>query len=396
MAPSAAGNGEQESAAAHPPFGRQATPADRGGAAEQPRVWLVLGDKQGDNGQVEVLAQALGWVCLRKHLVMRAPFVERKPRMRAALDHIDRSRSDALKPPWPDLILTVGRRPAMAALWVREQSRGRTKIVLVGKPSGRVEWYDLIVASGEIVLPPLANVVGVTLPLMRIDEGAVAEAATAWRPRLEGLPRPLIGFLIGGPTSPFVYTEAMVQRLLGAAQDLVRERGGTPYITTSRRTPDWVVEALRDGLPAGARIFVWSPEAEGNPYRGLLALAEGFVVTGDSISMMVEAIKAGKPVAILPVPTGAIGALDQLRRALTHWLFSPAPGGGAGGLRQALGRLLYRLRVATHTRDFRAFHRRLCAQGLAVPVGRDLGPPPARLPDDVSAAVARIKVLAAG
>lgn len=395
MAPSAAGNGEQESAA-RPPSGRQAAPADRGGAAAQPRVWLVLGDKQGDNGQVEVLAQALGWACQRKHLVMRAPFVERKPRMRAALDHIDRSRSDALEPPWPDLILTVGRRPAMAALWIREQSQGRSKIVLVGKPSGRVEWYDLIVASGEIVLPPLANVVGVTLPLMRVDEGAVAAAAAAWGPRLEDLPRPLIGFLIGGPTSPFVYTEAMVERLLGAARDLVRDKGGTPYITTSRRTPAWVVDALRTGLPAGGRLFVWSQQADDNPYRGLLALADGFVVTGDSISMMVEVIKAGKPVAILPVPTGLIGTLDQLRRTLTHWLFSPSPGDVAGGSRQALGRLLYRLRVAIHTRDFRAFHRRLYAQGLAVPVGRDLAPPPARPPDDVSAAVARIKRLATG
>lgn len=395
MTPSAPGNGEQESAA-RPPSGRQVPLSDRRGTAEQLRVWLVLGDKQGDNGQVEVLAQALGWACLRKHLVMRPPFVERKPRMRATLDHIDRSRSDALEPPWPDLILTVGRRPAMAALWVREQSKGHTKIVLVGKPSGRVEWYDLIVASGEIVLPPLANVVGVTLPLMRIDEGAVAEAAAAWRPRLADLPRPLIGFLIGGPTIPFVYTQAMVGRLLGAVGDLVREKGGTPYITTSRRTPAWVVEALRDGLPAGARIFVWSPEADDNPYRGLLALADGFVVTGDSISMMVEAIKAGKPVAILPVPTGAIGTLDQLRRALTHWLFSPVSRGGADGLRQAFGRLLYRLRVATHTRDFRAFHRRLYAEGLAVPLGRDLVPPAARPPDDVSAAVARIKALATG
>jgi len=395
MARSAPGKGERESAA-RPPSGRQAPPSDRDSAAEQPLVWLVLGDKRGDNGQVEVLAQALGWACVPKHLVMRAPYGERKPRMRATLDHLDRAGSDALEPPWPDLILTVGRRPAMAALWVREQSKGRTKIVLLGKPSGRVEWYDLIVASGEIILPPLANVVGVTLPLMRIDEGAVADAAAAWRPRLDGLPRPLIGFLVGGPTSPYVYSAAMVERLLGAARDLVTNQGGTPYITTSRRTPGWVVDALGDGLPAGGRLFVWSQQADDNPYLGLLGLADGFVVTGDSISMMVEALKAGKPVAILPVPTGAVGSLDQLRRALTHWLFSPDPRGGAGGPRQALGRLLYRLRVATHTRDFRAFHARLYAQGLAVPVGRDLGPPPARLPDDVSAAVARIKALVAG
>jgi uncharacterized protein len=391
MAQSALGKDEPTSTAATP-SGRPSF--ETAARAEQPRVWLVLGDKQGDNGQVEMVAQALGWTCERKHVVLRPPFVRRKPRVRASLHHIDRARSDALDPPWPDLIITVGRRPSMAALWVREQSAGRTKIVLIGKPSGRVEWYDLIIASSEIVLPPLANVLTVTLPLMQIDEKAIADAAAEWRPRLGELPRPLIGFLVGGPTSPFVYTGAMVERLLRVASELVRDKGGTPYITTSRRTPSWVADALRTGLPTGGRLFVWAPDAEDNPYRGLLALADGFVVTGDSISMMVEAIRIDKPVAILPVPTGPVGALDQLRRSLVRWLFSPI-GRSGGEVRQAAGRLFYRLRVATHTRDFRAFHHRLFEQGLAVPAAQGPGFAPAPLPDDLSVVVARIKVLAA-
>ena len=44
-----------------------------GEAAPPPRVWLVLGDKGGDNAQVEVIAPALGWPCERKDVHMRAP-----------------------------------------------------------------------------------------------------------------------------------------------------------------------------------------------------------------------------------------------------------------------------------------------------------------------------------
>jgi hypothetical protein len=185
----------------------------------------------------------------------------------------------------------------------------------------------------------------------------------------------------------------MVERLLQAARDLVREKGGTPYLTTSRRTPDWVVEALRSGLPSGGQLFVWTAEAEDNPYRAMLALADGFVVTGDSISMMVEAIKVDKPVAILPASTGPIGALDQLRRASVRWLFAAEKPDGSGGVRQASGRLLYRLRLVAHTRDFRAFHQHLFAQGLAVPVKQGPVRAPVRLPDDLSIVVARIKRL---
>ncbi len=377
--------------------GPQPSSPRAGAEAGQPRVWLVLGDKKGDNGQVEVVAQALGWTCERKHVAMREPYVHGKPHVHASLHHIDLSRSDALEPPWPDLIITIGRRPSMVALWIREQSGGRAKIVLLGKPSGRVEWYDLIIASAEIILPPLPNVLAITLPLMQIDEATIAGAAEQWRPRLDELPRPLIGFLVGGPTAPFVYNAAMIKRLLQAAKDLAEETGGTPYFTTSRRTPAPVVEALRTGLPSGGRLFAWAPEAQDNPYYGLLALADGLVITGDSISMMVEAIKVGQPVAIFPVPAGPIGTIDQLRRALVRWLFASESDGERGAFRQAAGRLLYRLRVATHTRDFRAFHQLLLDRGLAVPVVQGFASARGQLPDDVTGVVAKIKaVMAAG
>src|SRR6186713_2884776 len=99
---------------------------------DPPRTWLLLGDKRGDNAQVEAIAQALGWPCERKRLQMREPWTVAKPRVKASLHHIDLDRSEPLAPPWPDLVLTIGRRPSMAALWVAEQARRCTRLVLVG------------------------------------------------------------------------------------------------------------------------------------------------------------------------------------------------------------------------------------------------------------------------
>ena len=363
------------------------------GDAVRPRVWLVLSDKGGDNGQAEVVAEALGWPCERKQLAMRAPYVDGKPRVRPSLHHIDPVRSDPLEPPWPDLIITVGRRPSMAALWVREQSGGAVKIVQIGKPSGRVEWYDLVIASAEVVLPPLDNVLPITLPLMQVDQASLAEAAELWRPRLAELPRPLIACLIGGPTEPYVYDRAMAGRLIGWAEGHMADTGGSTYFVTSRRTPPALVAALEAALPSGARLFAWSPGAADNPYRGLLALADGFAVTGDSISMMVEVLKAGKPLAIFPLATGTVGTVDLWRRALVRKLFETDPGGHGEGLRPALGRLLYRLRIATHTRDFASFHRMLRDRGLAGLSGQPSPPATAEVPDDLPTIVARIEEL---
>ncbi len=339
-------------------------PAD---AAPQPRIWLVLGDKRGDNAQVEVVARALGWTCEHRYVHVREPYVVEKPRVAPSLHHIDLARSDPLVPPWPDLIITIGRRPSMVALWVRERSGGRTRIVLIGKPSGPVEPYDLVVASAEAVLPRLPNVLPISLPLMRVDETAVAGASAQWRPRLAGLPRPLIGFLVGGPTGPFVFDDAAVDRLLELAAKVRAETGGTAYLTTSRRTPDAVVEALAARLPPGARLFAWTPDATDNPYRALLGLADGFVVTGDSISMLVEVARLGKPLAIAPLEKR--GPLRRLTRSL-------AALAGLGP-----------------SRDLHALHDYLYRGGWAVPVGEPFRAPAGPPPDDTVIAASRVRSL---
>lgn len=366
----------------------EALPVAEGRGA--PRVWLILGDKRGDNAQVEVIERALGWPCERKYVHMREPFVVGKPPVEPSLHHLDLARSDPLEPPWPDLIITIGRRPSMVALWVAERSGGRTRLVLVGKPSGMMERFDLVIAGAEAQLPPLPNVLSIGLPLMRADPDAVAAARARWQSDFAPLPRPLIGFLIGGPTGPFRFDGSVVAALLRAAGDLAAG-GGTPYFTTSRRTPPAIVDALRAGLPAGAKLYAWSPDAPDNPYLGLLGLADGFVVTGDSVSMMVEIARLGRPLAVLDLPVGRLGALDQLRRSLTRWLFAPA----GTGLRRRLAGAMYRAGVLTQTRDFRAFHRMLIDRGLAVRAGEPFLPPRGAAADDLPLVVARIRALLA-
>ena len=257
--------------------------------------------------------------------------------------------------------------------------------------------YDLVVYSAENLFPPLTNLQAISLPLMRVDEAQIAQAACEWEPRFRDLPRPLIAFLVGGPTGPFVFHSSTTRRLLDYIERIVGEGGGTPYITTSRRTPPNVVAALRAGLPPGARFFAWSADAADNPYRGLLGLADGFVVTGDSISMMVEVIRLRKPLAIFPLAVSALGSLDQSRRAFTRWLFNPESDGGlADWLRQGLAGTLYRLRLVSQTRDFTAFHDMLVSKRLATYADNALPRPPGgRVPDDLGVVVQRILMLMA-
>jgi hypothetical protein len=186
--------------------------------------------------------------------------------------------------------------------------------------------------------------------------------------------------------------------LVQQARWVLNELGGTPYVTTSRRTTPEVVEVLREELPEQAVFFEWSVLAEDNPYRALLGSADGFLVTSDSVSMMTEVIYLGKPLAIIPLPTGALGGLDQCRRSLAHWLFNPKHNTPWDRWRHAVARGVYyldRFKLLCATRDFRAFHRHLVSRHLAVWAGQDFTTHSGSLPDDLGKIVERIKALQA-
>jgi len=360
----------------------------------RPVIWTIVGDKAGDNGQVETVARALErcpeFDCARKYVHVKEPYVVAKPREEAAVYHIDPEKSDKLEGPWPDLIVTIGRRLTMVALWVQQQSEGHAKIALLGKPSGRIESYDLVVVSGEIQAPPLPNILPIGLPLMRVDKDAIDTAAADWQARLSDLPRPLIAIMIGGPTGPYMFDSSVVDEILRLAEKVRSEWGGTPYVITSRRTPQSLVDRLKAKLPDAARLFVWGDSASENPYRAMLGLADGIVVTGDSISMMVEVARLGRPLAILPLPLSVIGRLDQYRREFTRRLFAPVT--SSGGVKP-LVYILYKIGLLSQTRDFREFHRYLVQRGLAVWAGEPFPSTDAAATDDTQQVVDRIRDL---
>jgi len=324
-----------------------------------PRTWLVVGEKQGDNAQVRAVAAALGWPVEERRVAMRAQWVRGKPRVEPSLAHLDPERSERLEPPWPDLLITIGRRLSMVALWVREQSRGHTRIVLIGKPRRFARRFDLIVASAQYRISRRHNVLQLGLPLMRVDQRAVAAAADAWRARLASLPRPLTALLVGGPTKP-VRFDASVARALGEqVGELVSRSGGSLYVTTSRRTPPDLADALAAALPREAALFRWKPDATDNPYHALLGAADRFVVTSDSVTMMLEVARLGRPIAIFCLPPAHA----------SFW--------------QALGR----------GRDLDAIPRLLIAQDRAVRLGEAFRSPSGPPPDELPGVVERIRAL---
>jgi mitochondrial fission protein ELM1 len=360
----------------------------RSDTTPQPRVWLLVGEKRGDNAQVVSLARAIGWDYEEKMLFMKPEWREGKPRVRARLDHLDLDRSDTLEPPWPDLVITAGRRLSSVGLFIKQASQGKTRLVLIGKPRRELESIDLAVVGAHYVLAEGPNVARHDLPLMHADPATLARAAEQWRPRLSNMRRPLTALMVGGPTGGLRFDLATARELFDKTIAGVEASSGSLYITTSRRTPIEVVRMLEAQCPRDATLYVFDPDSgpAENPYHGLLALADHFVVTTDSISMMVEVARLGRALSLFALESevgaieGALGRLGVLRPLSPH--DDPIPAGGAWA------RTKYRLGRPSHSRDLSAIPRLLVEQGLACWLGEPPLAPAAPYCDDALERVA--------
>src|SRR5437868_4433807 len=246
-------------------------------------IWVLLGQKGGDNAQVLNLANALNRAFDTRNLVMKPEFEIAKPRVSSSLRHIDFGHSDALAPPWPDLVLTIGRRLSIVALWIKQQSHRRTKIVLIGRPKGEDSEFDLIIAPVHYRVPEAANICRIGLPLLALSPEELTSAGQLWKPHLAHLPRPLTVLLIGGSTGRQPLDPRTACAILSHFTAPREANRGSLYIVTSRRTPPEAIEAMAQVLPPGAILYRWRQDDPDNPYLGLLALGSRFVVTGDSI-----------------------------------------------------------------------------------------------------------------
>ena len=113
------------------------------------------------------------------------------------------------------------------------------------------------------------------------------------------------------------------------------------------------------------RFYTWGAAGAENPYPGLLALGDSFTVTADSLSMLIEVARCGKPLTIA----------------------EPPPPGGIGGLVQRASDLL-------RPRDLSAAIAQLYRGGHAVPLGTALRAPATPLPDDAAMVGQRLRQLA--
>lgn len=271
-----------------------------------PTVWMLTDDHPGNTTQSMGLVKALGWPYEVKELHF-TPLVHVHDGLFGAFGAtrigLNRARSASLAPPWPDLVITTGWRTEHVARWIQKQSQGRTRLVQMGRKGSRVaDLFDLVVSCTYFRLPPHPRRIETAAPLTQVTPEQLAQAAERWQGLFDNTSHPRIALLVGGTSSLHRLDTETARRIGEEVSAFAQAARGTVFATTSRRTGQEAVEALKRGLGESCYVHQWQPGQQDNPYLAYLALADVLVVTGESESMLAEAAATSKPVYIYPLP----------------------------------------------------------------------------------------------
>jgi uncharacterized protein len=346
--------------------------------AAPPRVWLLRGRHAGDNAQLDAVAHALGWPCERFDLAFW-PGLPRLPGWLKGATRLGlRGSRPPLAPPWPDLVLAAGRRSAGVARWVVRRSGGRTRSVLLGRPRAPLRAFDLVLSTPQYGLPARGNLMHLPGPFGTAAQAPDAAVAT-WRRRLARLPRPWLVALVGGSRRPYRFGVAEAHALGAALAREATARAGSVLVCGAPRTAPEALAALAAAVGDRAEVYRFRAHDPENPYRAWLALADALVVTGESASLLADAVATGKPVAAwkLPVRRGVLAGIGTTLGARLGVTTRASGSRGTPRQQDARGRLydgLVAAGILNGVRDVEAVHAALGVP--AFPAGLDAPPRP--------------------
>jgi len=277
--------------------------------------WVITDGKAGMESQCIGLAEALGFEPKVKRVALRTPWKQLTPYFRFAQSLGFAKTSDALKAPWPDLMIATGRQSVAASLLVQDRAQKAGKRVIAVQLQNPVissSHFDLVVAPRHDRLTG-TNVLATRGALHRITSETLLADTARLAPYVSKLPRPYIGVLLGGSNAAYQLDENAAARLGRQLASSAQGLGGSLLVTSSRRTGDANKTAFKKAIGAAPNFF-W--EGNGfNPYFGILGLADFLIVTCDSVNMVSEALASAKPVYVVDLP-GGTAKFDAFHRDL--------------------------------------------------------------------------------
>ncbi|PCJ99910.1 MAG: hypothetical protein COA45_03615 [Zetaproteobacteria bacterium] len=281
--------------------------------------WIITEGIAGTENQCVGVASALNIAPEIKRIALNEPWKSLSPYLGLEQKW---TFSPKITPPWPDLLITSGRKSIAAARYIKRMSTGETILVHIQDPRVPVKNFDLIAVPEH---DPLRgdNVIVTKGSPNKITLDSINNAKSAF-PELSALPSPRVAVLIGGTSRAYNMTQSITEKLAHDLLMLNKEQSASLMITCSRRTGENNKAILEAALKNDMNYF-WNGQGD-NPYLAMLGIADYILVTADSASMISESCTTGKPVYMINLEGGAKRISKLHSNLMCHGVLKPFKG----------------------------------------------------------------------
>ncbi len=199
----------------------------------------------------------------------------------------------------PKIIISAGRRSAPIALNLKAQSQNRTKVIQIMNPNLDFAKFDFVILPQHdgITAEKFPNLITTVGALTRVDEKRLHEESQKF-PQLQKITQTKIAVMVGGSSKKTHFSDEDAKILAQTAAKIAKNMNATLLILNSRRTGSEITKTISENLDCDFQLFDWEKLNGSNPYLAIVANADFFIVTGDSVSMISECASTGKPIYI--------------------------------------------------------------------------------------------------
>jgi len=233
-----------------------------------------------------------------------------------------------LTPPWPDLLITSGRKSIAAARYIKRKSQNDCFTLHIQDPKISPKGFDLVAVAHHDSMRGDNVIVTDGAPNL-ITSSLLNKARDDFADQFGAMPSPRVAVLIGGNSRTHKFTPNIARKMV----DDLNALDASLMITASRRTGEENFNTLKDNIRK-ENAFFWDGTGT-NPYHGMLAWCDYIIVTNDSVSMTSDAGTTGKPTYVYPLEGGSarftrfdthmadLGVTRPFDGTLSPWSYEP-------------------------------------------------------------------------
>ena len=261
----------------------------------QATCWIISDGRAGIEIQACGLAEWLNLQPIVKRITLKWPWYILPPQwVISPLTKLS-SDKDILLPPWPDIIISSGKR-AVAVSWaLKKLLKEKICVICLQAPRIAPRHFDLVIApyhdklKGSNVLHSLGSIHSITSNHLKKYADKFPSLTKNFLP-------PYIGVLIGGKSKHHDFTLKDAHSLCQNIVSTYEKMGGSFFFIPSRRTPEKIYDYFV-AFSQKHHFYIWDKKTD-NPYKAILGLSDYLIVTADSVNMITESMASGKPTYI--------------------------------------------------------------------------------------------------